>query len=115
LTFSPDGNSVYFVRSRTEIGSFKDLYATPVLGGHARLWARDIDSPVSFSPDGRQFVYTQGFPDGNNRRIANADGSDLRQAIPCVMADFDNYAAFPKFLVIIFACGSLRVCFSLRS
>ena len=60
LTFSPDGNSVYFVRTRKEIGSFKDLYAMPVLGGHARLLTRDIDSPVSFSPDGRQFVYTEG-------------------------------------------------------
>lgn len=80
LTFSPDGNSVYFVRTRKEIGAFKDLYAIPLLGGHARLLAEDIDSPVSFSPDGRQFVYTEGFgpPDGNKIRIANADGSENR-------------------------------------
>jgi len=43
LTFSPDGNSVYFVRTRKEIGGFKDLYAIPVLGGRARLLTRDID------------------------------------------------------------------------
>lgn len=80
LTFSPDGNSVYFVRTRKEIGSFKDLYAIPVLGGHARLLARDIDSAVGFSPDGHQFVYTEGFgpPYGNRIRIANADGSENR-------------------------------------
>ncbi|MGA7635003.1 MAG: winged helix-turn-helix domain-containing protein, partial [Terriglobales bacterium] len=78
LTFSPDGNSVYFVRTRKEIGSFKDLYAMPVLGGHARLLTRDIDSPVSFSPDGRQFVFIEGFPDGNRIRIANGDGSGDR-------------------------------------
>lgn len=80
LTFSPDGNSVYFVRTRKEIGGFKDLYAMPVLGGHARLLANNIDSPVSFSPDARKFVYTEGIgpPDGNEIRIANADGSENR-------------------------------------
>ena len=33
---------------------------------------KDIDSPVSFSPDGRQFVYTRGIPthNGGNRLLA---------------------------------------------
>jgi DNA-binding winged helix-turn-helix (wHTH) protein/Tol biopolymer transport system component len=79
LTVSPDGNSIYFVRTRKEIISFKDLYSIPVLGGPAQLLARDIDSPVSFSPDGRQFVYTTGMPhDANDVHIANADGSGNR-------------------------------------
>jgi eukaryotic-like serine/threonine-protein kinase len=80
LTFSPDGNSVYFVRTRTKIGGFKDLYAIPVLGGRARLVVRSIDSPISFSPDGRRFVYTEGLgpPYANYIRIANADGSENR-------------------------------------
>src|SRR6202035_4741685 len=77
LTFSPDGNSIYFVRERKETYSWKDLYAMPSLGGQYRLITRDIDSPVSFSPDGRQFVYTRGVgpPFANEIRVANADGS----------------------------------------
>jgi DNA-binding winged helix-turn-helix (wHTH) protein len=96
LTFSPDGNSVYFVRTRKEIGSFKDLYAMPVLGGHARLLTRDIDSPVSFSPDGRQFVYTEGFgpPYGNQLRIANSDGSQNR-VLATVDSTSPNFHAGP--------------------
>lgn len=80
LTFSPDGNSVYFVRSRQEIGGYKDLYTIPVLGGQTRLLIRDIDSPVSFSPDGRHFAFTEGFgpPYGNNIRIASIDGNENR-------------------------------------
>jgi eukaryotic-like serine/threonine-protein kinase len=78
LTFSPDGNSIYFIRERKETYSWKDLYAMPILGNPQRLVTRDIDSPVSFSPDGRQFVYTRGVgpPDANEIRVANADGSD---------------------------------------
>jgi Tol biopolymer transport system component/DNA-binding winged helix-turn-helix (wHTH) protein len=77
LTFSPDGDSIYFVRERKDTYIFKDLYAMPILGGVYRLLTRDIDSPVSFSPDGRQFVYTRGVgpPFANEIRVANADGS----------------------------------------
>jgi DNA-binding winged helix-turn-helix (wHTH) protein/Tol biopolymer transport system component len=80
LTFSPDGNSIYFVRERKDIYSFKDLYSMPILGGPYRLLTKNIDSPVSFSPDGHQFVYTRGvgLPDGNEIRVANADGSNDR-------------------------------------
>jgi Tol biopolymer transport system component/DNA-binding winged helix-turn-helix (wHTH) protein len=78
LTFAPNSNSVYFVRSRKEVGGFKDLYAMPVLGGHAQLVSKAVDSAVSFSPDGHQFAYTEGFgpPYGNNIRVANSDGSE---------------------------------------
>lgn len=80
LTFSPEGDSIYFLRERKDIYSFRDLYAMPLLGGPYRLLTRDIDSPVSFSPDGHQFVYTRGIgrPDGNQIRVANADGSQDR-------------------------------------
>ncbi len=77
LTFSPDGDSIYFVRERKDNYTFKDLYAMPILGGVYRFLTRDIDSPVNFSPDGRQFVYTRGVgpPFANEIRVANADGS----------------------------------------
>jgi eukaryotic-like serine/threonine-protein kinase len=93
LTVSRDGNSVYFVRTRKESGSFKDLYAIPVLGGPARLLAKDIDSPVSFSPDGRRFVYTTGVPqDANEVHIANADGSENR-VLATISGTSDNFQA----------------------
>ena len=39
---------------------------------------RDADSTVSFSPDGRQFVFTRGYPPRNltELRIANANGTN---------------------------------------
>jgi Tol biopolymer transport system component len=77
LTFSPDGNYIFFVRSDEKDPFFKYLYAMPTLGGPARKLITDVDSPVTFSPDGRRFVYERCIPPRNDieLRIANADGS----------------------------------------
>lgn len=76
LTFSPDGNQIYYVRADSNDPGFRYLYVMPVLGGPSRLLIKDIDSPVSFSPDGQRFIYTRGIPTRNamDLRIANADG-----------------------------------------
>jgi eukaryotic-like serine/threonine-protein kinase len=77
LTFSPDGTYVYFVRSDRNEPYFKYLYSVPVLGGPARRMIADVDSPVSFSPDGSQFAFERAVVPRNvvELRIANADGS----------------------------------------
>ena len=77
LSFSPDANYIYYVLADKNDPGFKYLYVMPVLGGPSRLLVKDIDSPVSFSPDGRKFVYTRGMPGPNATevRVANADGS----------------------------------------
>jgi len=77
LTFSPDGMKVNFVRSDPNDPLFKYLYSVPVLGGSVRQLIADVDSPVSFSPDGSQFVFERAVPSRNviELRIANANGS----------------------------------------
>jgi eukaryotic-like serine/threonine-protein kinase len=77
LTFSPDGNYVYFIRSDRQDPYFKYLYSMPVLGGATRQIISDVDSPVSFSPDGHQVVFERAVVVRNiiELRIANADGS----------------------------------------
>ena len=78
LTFSLDGNYVYFVRSDERNPYFKYLYSMPTLGGPVRKLLTDVDSPVSFAPDGRRFVYEHCVEgrDDIELRIANADGGD---------------------------------------
>ena len=81
LSFSPDGNYIYIVRSDKGVLKFHSLYVMPVLGGPLRQLLRDVDGPVSFSPDGKQFTFMRGVLRENSLvevRIANTDGSDER-------------------------------------
>ena len=77
LTFSPDSNYIYFVRTDPNDLFFKYLYVMPTLGGSARKLATDVDSPVSFSPDGHKFAYERCVAAENHIdvRIANGDGT----------------------------------------
>jgi eukaryotic-like serine/threonine-protein kinase len=61
LTFSPDGNFVYYV-TYAGTGGVASLYRIPVLGGSPQKLLEDIDSRVSFSPDGQQFTFVRGAP-----------------------------------------------------
>jgi serine/threonine protein kinase/Tol biopolymer transport system component len=57
LRFSPDGNYFYFVRSDPGNGFLKYLYRAPLLGGTPEKLAADVDSNVTFSPDGRKVAF----------------------------------------------------------
>jgi Tol biopolymer transport system component/DNA-binding winged helix-turn-helix (wHTH) protein len=80
LVFSTDGDYIYFLRAAGQNDLVRSLYAIPALGGPERKLVEDIDSAVSFSPDGQQFAYMRGRPrlDRVEIRIANADGSHDR-------------------------------------
>lgn len=77
LTFSPDASHLYFLRATLKDTLYRDLYEIPSLGGPERKVTPGVDAAVSFSPDGRQFVYESGMPrkDSTEIHIANADGS----------------------------------------
>src|SRR5579871_3170117 len=57
LMFSPDASYIYFVRRDEAEHTMSILYSAPVLGGNPKEVIKDIDSPISFSPDGKKFVF----------------------------------------------------------
>lgn len=77
LSFSPDGNYVFFTRVDVGNNNYASLYSMPVLGGTPRQLVHDIDTAVTFSPDGRRLAFVRGVPDVGKARLlmANADGS----------------------------------------
>jgi eukaryotic-like serine/threonine-protein kinase len=79
LSFSPDGNYIYFIKAEAALLSVRDLYRAPVLGGAPQLISHDIDSNASFSGDGKRFAFMRDNDPEVGKyqlRSANADGSD---------------------------------------
>jgi serine/threonine protein kinase/Tol biopolymer transport system component len=78
-TFAPDGNFVYYHQVSKDEPSGA-LYMVPTLGGEPKKVLSKIDSPVTFSPDGKQIAYIREIsPEGPTSQlvVANADGSDI--------------------------------------
>src|SRR5205085_7236809 len=89
VTFAPDGNNLYYaIKAQGQGGVFR----APVLGGTpVKVLSDEIDSEVSFAPDGRRFAYLRGdYPTRGESGlfIANADGSGVRQLAACKPLDY---------------------------
>lgn len=73
LSFSPDGTFVYYLENHAETGT---LYRVSKLGGAQRLILENVNTAVTFSPDGSQlaFVRSNNAVDPADLVIASADG-----------------------------------------
>lgn len=90
VTFSHDGNYLYCVVQLQ--GNRKGiLERVPSLGGEPQQILSDIDSPISFSPDGNQFVFVRdsGQAATSSLMLADSDGSNIRN-----LATVHNPATF---------------------
>jgi serine/threonine protein kinase/Tol biopolymer transport system component len=89
LSFAPDGDYIYFARSDKTTVNYRNLFVMPVLGGSPRQLIRDIDSPVSFSPDGKQLAFMRGVPEKNVIEIHVADkeggGDHVLVSLPVIV------------------------------
>jgi Tol biopolymer transport system component len=88
LVFSPDSNWLYYlVVDRTSDASA--LYRVPVQGAAPRLVYDDVDSPVSFSPDGKQLVFARYLPPLSSEvYVGDADGATPPRRIVAPAPDF---------------------------
>jgi len=62
LTFTPDGNYLYYSSADPDRDGYTAVFEMATLGGTPRKRVYDVDSRVSFSPDGKQLCFRRGVP-----------------------------------------------------
>jgi eukaryotic-like serine/threonine-protein kinase len=82
LTFSPDGDHIYFGRFEKDqaVGALP-LFRVPVLGGEPQKIMANASSAITFSPDAQQFAFvrTELSQGETSVFIANRDGTGERK------------------------------------
>jgi len=80
ITFTPDANYLYFVRIEPTNPNIGVLYQLPVFGGTPQKLIEDVDSAVTFSPDGKQMAFVRNSSAEANSKliVAHSDGSNER-------------------------------------
>lgn len=94
LSFSPDGNYIYYLENQTETAT---LYRVSKLGGGQRKILGNVNTRVSFSPDGTQiaFVRYNSHEDTPDLIISRADGTSERTLARRTRADADVFPVDP--------------------
>lgn len=71
IAFGPESNYIYF---RARRGTLNDLFRVPFLGGTPEHVSHDVDSPPSFSPDGKRFCFFRAnAPHAGESQVLTAD------------------------------------------
>ncbi len=84
FSFSPDGNYFYFRKARSAAQDAFDVFRAPALGGTPQMVARDVDSNVALSPDGKRMAYERfNDPEVGKFQLleANADGTSEKMVV----------------------------------
>jgi Tol biopolymer transport system component len=77
-TFEPDGELLAYIRASTEgLHAMPELWSAPFLGGTPRLLAKDVDSPGSWSPNGRELAFIRVDGTGSSSLVVvGVDGAE---------------------------------------
>jgi len=97
LAFSPDGNYIYFLSAIDKLGEGFNLLRAPVLGGTPQVIVHDVDTRITFAPDGQRFAFVRGMnPDIEKFevRTANADGTNELKLSDASIASLSSAVAW---------------------
>lgn len=80
LTFAPDKQHIYYV-AEAEDAPVRTLYRVAVGGGPAQKILDNVQTAISFAPDGKQFVFRRTIDERRQAGlfVARADGGEERE------------------------------------
>jgi Tol biopolymer transport system component len=73
LVFTPNGDYLFYQSADPDRDGYTAIFDIPALGGTPRKRAYDVDSRVSFSPDGKQICFRRGVPQKNQEHLVVFD------------------------------------------
>ena len=95
VSFSPDGDYLYYLNQDPVSASYSALFQVPSLGGTPRKVFFDVDTAAGVSPDGSRLCFRRGKPDVKSDTLVVGDlqtGKDrelIRIALP------ENFVSAP--------------------
>ena len=98
FTFSPDGNYFYFSKTANALSTHGDLYRAPVLGGNPQIIVRNVESDITFSPDGHRIAYFRANdPEVGKYQLLTAtlDGNDEKVLQSAQIGSSTDFAHHP--------------------
>ena len=76
IAFSPADDYIYYTQIREDF-SINTLYRVPTLGGAPKKLIEDVDTGVTFSPDGKRFAFARHVIKNSQDQIFIADTENL--------------------------------------
>jgi serine/threonine protein kinase/Tol biopolymer transport system component len=98
LVFAPGGDYLYYQSADPDRDGYTAIFEIPTLGGNPRKRAYDVDSRVTFSPDGKQIAFRRGEPHLNRWSLVVRDvdsGKERNLASVSPPVDFGQPAWSP--------------------
>lgn len=92
IRFSPSGDHIYYTQTNGDM-SVNTLYEVPTLGGQSKKLLTDVDSVITFSPDGKRFAFVRHIPKTSEDVILVADIGTLATE-PLISSTDAGYSFF---------------------
>ncbi len=94
-SFSPDGNYLFYTAFKPDIQNYLALYQVPSLGGTPRERAFDVDSRVSFAPDGKQLVFWRNVLELTQGQLIALDMASGKERIIAKLGQGEQFQGTP--------------------